>query len=334
MVTIKDIANKAKVSPATVSRVLNNDDQLSVADDTRENIFAIAEKLGYVKHKRKNVPKKQIAVVQWYSQQEELNDLYYYAIRIGLEKRAQELGFEVARYFNQEIAALSGNIDGIIAIGKFSPSQIEHLSSLTEHLIFIDSNTLREGYSCITTDFEHAVMDVVDHFVDQGQTKIGMIVGEERTKDGELILIDPRFRTFKNYMLEVGLYRSAYVYVGDFSTQSGYQMMKQAIEDLGDNLPQAFFIASDSLAIGALRALQEAKIAVPERVSLIGFNDTPITKQVFPTLSSITVYTEEMGRVAVDCLNREFNEPNPSRARMIKLSTELTLRDSSLNGDK
>ena len=106
--------------------------------------------------------------------------------------------------------------------------------------------------------------------------------------------------------------------------------MKEAIEKLGDKLQQAFFAASDSLAIGALRALQEASISIPERVSIISFNDTILTKQVFPPLSSITVYTEEMGRTGMDILNREVlhGRKIPS---LTMLGTKLTLRESTLH---
>ncbi len=105
--------------------------------------------------------------------------------------------------------------------------------------------------------------------------------------------------------------------------------MKGAIKKLEEELPTAFFLANDALAIDALRALQEENLPVPKRVSLISFNDTPLTREVFPSLSSVTVYTKDMGRCAVDVLNRHIlkNETIPTLTR---LATKLTLRDSSL----
>ena len=88
MATLKDIAKLAKVSQATVSRVLNKDETLSVSQKTKHRILTVADELGYQKHlKTTNSPqvRQKIAIVQWYSQQEELNDLYYYSIRIGIE---------------------------------------------------------------------------------------------------------------------------------------------------------------------------------------------------------------------------------------------------------
>lgn len=332
MATLKDIAKLAKVSQATVSRVLNQDQSLSVSEETRHRILTSADQLGYKKHEKAiNSPKskQKIAIYEWYSQQEELNDLYYYSIRIGLEKRAEQLGYDITRFFNNDPLVMDEDIVGIIAIGKFSQKQITTLEAFDKVLVFVDSDTLTAGHHCVTTDFDHSVMHVIDHFLSKGLRQIGMIAGEEKTSDQLETIIDQRFRTFKNYAYENGIYRPDSIFVGDFSTQSGYQLMTQAIKTLGDNLPKAFFVANDTLAVGALRALQEAGITVPNRVSLICFNDTPITKQVYPALSSITVFTEEMGTTAVDILNKQLISPGSS-VTLTRLGTKLTLRDSSL----
>lgn len=187
---------------------------------------------------------------------------------------------------------------------------------------------MNAGHPCVTTDFDNAVVKVLDYFMQKGFTKIGMIAGEEHTTDQKELIIDQRFRTFKNYAYENNLYNPNYIFAGDFSAQVGYELMKKSTTELGDDLPQAFFVANDTLAIGALRALQEANIAVPDRVSLISFNDTALTKQVFPALSSITVYTEEMGRTAVDILNHQLIKRH-TVPTMTRLATTLTLRDST-----
>lgn len=332
MATLKDIANLAKVSQATVSRVLNNDQSLSVGEATRHRILTAADQLGYSKHQKiTNTPKikQKIAIYQWYSQQEELNDLYYYSIRIGIEKRAQEFGYDILRFFNNEPFIIDEDTVGIIAIGKFSRKQIKNLEKKNKVLVFVDSDTLPQGHHCVTTDFDNSVLEVIDYFLAHNLTKIGMIAGEERTSDQNELLIDQRFRTFKNYAHENGIYNIDYIYVGPFSAQSGYQLMTEAINILGDKLPQAFFVANDTLAVGAMKALQENHIAIPEQVSLISFNDTAITKQVFPALSSITVYTEEMGITAVDIMNKQLINPGNS-VTMTRLGTKLTLRESSL----
>ena len=331
MATLKDIAQLASVSIATVSRVLNRDQSLSVTEETRHRILTVAEELGYTKHLKTGEShklKQKIAIIQWVSEQGELEDLYYYQIRLGIEKRAQELDYEILRYFNDQPFTLSEEVIGILCIGKFSQTQITSFEEYQKPLVFLDSDTLALGHTCVITDFYNAVKQVIDFFTSQGFDKIGILSGLEVTTDEEELIQDKRLENYKAYMQEKGIYREELVFQGNFSAQSGYDLMKEAIETLGDNLPAAFFAASDSLAIGALRALQEAGMHLPERVSLISFNDTILTKQVFPPLSSITIYTEEMGRTGMDILNKEVlhGRKIPS---LTMLGTRLTLREST-----
>ena len=106
--------------------------------------------------------------------------------------------------------------------------------------------------------------------------------------------------------------------------------MKELIYQQKERMPKALFIASDALAIGALRALQESGIAVPQDVQIISFNDTSIAKYVYPPLSTVTVFTEEMGKQALQMLDQMIKTDESSIPYMIKLSTKLTLRESSL----
>ena len=331
MVTLKDIAHQAGVSSATVSRVLKGDERLAVSPETKQRIVQLAQKLGYTKHLKKQVPpsKGSIGIVQWYTEPEELADLYYYAIRISIEQTASQIGYQIVRTFNDLTHPLLQETDGIIAIGKFSAAQITALSRLTPHLIFVDSDTLTAGFSCVTTDFEHSVQTVIDHFYSQQIDNIGLLVGQEQTTDGQPLPTDPRLLAFRNYLSHLGCYREDMVYIGTFSTQSGYQLMKRAIANLGSRLPAAFFMANDTLAVGALRALQEQAIPVPERVQIITFNDTAITRQVYPALSSISVYTAEMGTEAMQLLDKLITEPDAHPPRKIKLATQLVIRESS-----
>ena len=333
MVTIKEIAHAAGVSSATVSRVLNQDQAMSVSDETRAKIFTIAEQLGYKKSKKTNKRSKsshRIAIIEWYTEQEELDDLYYYSIRLGAEKRAQELGYEVIRIFNNDSLTQLENIDGIIAIGKFSPGKIKELENYSDKLVFVDSDTLKSGHSCVTTDFENSVINVIDYFINSGLKKIGMIAGQETSSDKSTLLSDPRLNTFQSYLQQLKLYDPNLIKIGSFSSEAGYKIMKKFIIELGNKLPPAFFAANDALASGALRALQEAKIPVPERVSLISFNDTSLAKYMYPKLSTVTVFTEEMGKQAIQILEQNFQKDGSSVPYMVKLATRLTIRESSL----
>lgn len=94
MATIKDIAQKASVSAATVSRILNQDDTLSVTDETKQRVLKVAQELNYTKHLKNTVEKSiSIGIFQWYSVFQELEDPYYQAIRVGIENIVQTITF-------------------------------------------------------------------------------------------------------------------------------------------------------------------------------------------------------------------------------------------------
>ncbi|EST10802.1 LacI family DNA-binding transcriptional regulator [Sporolactobacillus laevolacticus] len=332
MATIKDIAKQAGVSIATVSRILNYDQTLSVTEETRKRIFETAESLNYSKFKNRPHKKKshgKIAIVLWVTEQEELNDLYYLSIRMGVENKLQAESYETVHLFPNENVTEKNDIDGIIAIGKFSESEIKKLTTISKSIVFLDFDTFAFGYDCVVTDFEQAVKQVVDHFLDKGIHSIGMLAGKESTYDQNLVLKDPRYDFFVK-KIKVKLNQdSEYIFTGSFSPDSGYQLMMEAIEKLGDQLPRAFFVASDAMAIGAIRALHEHNIQVPERVSLIGFNDISIAKYFYPPLSTVKVYTEVMGELGVDLLVKQIKNPLEVPQR-ITLGTKLINRKSSL----
>lgn len=328
MATIKDIAEKAGVSIATVSRVLNYDSSLSVSDDTRKRIFEIAEELSYKKKSLKKTASTKIGIIHWYTEKEELNDLYYMSIRLGIEQRCEQHDVQVMNYYNNIEAMKSEDLQGIIAVGKFSKQQVEELAAMTNHVVFVDSNPDEDRFDAIIIDFEKVTKNVLDHFIQKGHKKIGYLGGRETFKDQTAQIEDMREKTFKSYMMDAKLYNESHLYIGAFSVEDGYKLMKHAIKDLGDKLPTAFFAANDLLAIGALRAIHEEAIAVPDRVSIIGVDDLSVSKYVFPALTTVKVYTEIMGETAVDTLLERIT--GRKIAKKIYIATDLVIRNSSL----
>lgn len=331
MATIKDIAGQAGVSVATVSRVLNYDSSISVADETRRKIFEAAENLNYTKHmkntKGKGRPKK-IALVHWYSESKELEDLYYLSIRMGVEKYVQDKKIELVRVFEGQELPQELEVDGIVAIGKFSSSQRQELVDVSRNIVFVDSDQTREGYDSVVVDFAQGVHDVLDYFLEKGLSKIGMIAGQEAVKGAADYLTDLRTETFTSYMTQKGLYQPEWVYTSEFSVDAGYDLMTRLINEKA-TLPEALFVANDAIAIGCLRALQENKVDVPKEISLVGFNDISLAKYVYPTLSTVRVNTEAMGEIAVSTLI-EVIDKEYAVSRKITILTEFIKRNSSL----
>ncbi|MGM0123902.1 LacI family transcriptional regulator [Enterococcus sp. AZ194] len=327
MATIKDIAELAGVSPATVSRVLNYDTELSVGHDTKKKIFEVAEELNYTKHKKnQRHEKSQIRLIQWYNEVEELDDLYYLSIRLGIEKKAEELGIRLLKEVLSEIS--EEVVDGTIALGKFDSEQVALLARSQENLLFVDFDAMKQGVNSLVVDFHQSVQDVVDYFLTSGYNKIGILTGNEYTKPTNQLIPDVRLSTFRELLTQNNLFQPDWVIQADFSVDAGYKAMKTYLVEHAANLPEALFASNDALAIGALRALQEAGVSVPEQVAVVGFNDSSVAKYVSPPLTTVKVYTEWMGELAVDTILSLSKDKSPV-PRKITVGTELILREST-----
>lgn len=327
MATIKDIAELAGVSPATVSRVLNYDTELSVGHDTKKKIFEAAEELNYTKHKKnQRHEKSQLRLIQWYNEVEELDDLYYLSIRLGIEKKAEELGI---RLLKETLSQMSDEtVDGTIALGKFDTEQIELLGKSQDNLLFVDFDAMQQGYNSLVVDFHQSVQDVVDYFLSNGYTKLGILAGKEYTKPTHQLISDVRFSVFRELLSQKNLYNEAFVIEADFSVEAGYEAMKRFLKKKREELPEAFFASNDALAIGALRAMQEAGVIVPDELAVIGFNDISVAKYVSPPLTTVKVYTEWMGELAIETILSLSKDKSPV-PRKITVGTELIYREST-----
>ena len=325
MATIKDIAQKAGVSPATVSRVLNYDPDLSVSKETEQKVFEIAEALNYTKHKNKRRESAVLRLVQWYDSEEELADLYYLAIRLGIEKRAEELNI---RLIKEQLSELSDTeTQGTIAVGKFDQAQMKQLKKLNEELLFVDFDGLSLGINSLVVDFSQGVQLIIDQFIKEKHERIGILSGMEYTKGSRHEIDDPRFLVFREYLTRLKLYNEADHLQGAFTIEGGYTAMKTYLESHTD-YPTAFFASSDALAIGAMRAIQGHGLRIPEDISVICFNDVSVAKYVTPALTTVKVYTEWMGELAVSTILELIQEKAPV-PRKITVGTELILREST-----
>lgn len=329
MATIKDIAARAGVSIATVSRVLNYDPHLSVSAETKQKIFEAAEQLDYKKRRvSKKTPQTTAALVHWYTEEEELNDLYYRSIRLGIENSCLESGLQLQKVLYNELGQLDREeIEGIIAVGKYSSAQVERLSEWSSRIVFVDFSPEAESFDSVITDFLRVTEKALTYLWEQGIRRIGYLGGREQFEDKSGMITDTRERTYRTFLQEKGAFAEEDMLVGTYSADDGYRLMKNCIEQRGENLPEAFFAASDTLAIGALRALHEAHIQVPERVGLIGVNDISVSKYMYPPLTTVKVHTEWMGKIAVELLLEQLNAKRISKK--VVLPSELIVRGTT-----
>lgn len=327
--TIKDIAEKAGVSIATVSRVLNFDSTLAVGDDTKKRIFAIAEELDYKKRKQKQRDTKRIAFFHWGTESEELNDVYYMAIRVGIEERSAFHHIQLFKFLKKDELELPKNLDGIIIVGHIDDQVLKQIKKVTTNIVVVDPFFDTEGIDSVRVDFRKVTKQIIDHFIQKQHTEIGFLGGYETFHNTHEPIQDKRELYFRQHMEKLGLLNEDYIFIDDFTADSGYHMMNKAIETLKDRLPTAFYVGSDPIAIGALRALHEQNIEVPSRVSLISIDDISVSKYVYPALSTVRIETELMGETAVDLIMERLATER-TVAKKVYIETTLKLRDSCL----
>lgn len=318
---LKDIAKEAGVSITTVSRILNEDYSLSVKKETKELVLNIVKKYNYKLPSQKKKTTKKIALIHWYNLEQELEDNYYFAIRLGVEIAAHDHGIEIIKKFKNQSLDDIKNIDGVIAVGKFSSNEVKMIESVSKDVIFVDSSPNEEKFDSVVIDFESAVINAIKHLESVGAKNINYIGGIEYTNDG-ITIGERREKVFTEYFKLTDRSR---IYVGDFTMQSGYDIMTNIIKN--NELKDGYVVASDPIAIGALKALNEHNIKIPKDVKIIGFNDIPQSSFTVPSLSTIKVHQTYMGEVAVNLVVERFEGRKIAKKTII--STELIVRNST-----
>ena len=319
MATIKDIAERAGVSIATVSRVLNYDETLSVQESTRRRIFEAAEALEYtVKEKKKRKKRLNIAMLSTYSPAEELVDPYYMTLRMAVERALTEQGFRF--YILEPGQQPQPGTDGILALGTFTRSEQEELQAFGLPLVLADHPAIPLECDCIIHDRELMVTTALRVLRDMGHSRIGLIANKSSDPDGS---------PYQN--LRVALVRQltgsdAFIRaVSSYTVEEGYAKF---IDLMSSELrPTAILVANDTMAAGCYQAAAAMGLKIPEDVSIIGCNDNPGAKYMDPPLSTVRLHTDFMGQEAAALLaDHIFN--NRKIPIMITLPSELVLRES------
>ncbi|WNS77909.1 LacI family DNA-binding transcriptional regulator [Domibacillus sp. DTU_2020_1001157_1_SI_ALB_TIR_016] len=343
MATIKEIAEKASVSTATVSRLLNNDPTLSIAEETKKRVLEVAAELQYKPVRKKNTQSQNrtaseefnIGVILSTSEEDEINDPYFQQIRLGIEGACRLFSLKIGSLLrisgDQSFSDLN-ELDGLIVVGTVVTEEITNLYYKNENIVFVDNFQTSKGYDLVSSDLEEATIEVITKLFSSGHKTIGYMGGGHTVKsltgNTEVEVDEIRKATFLKIMREKGLYNPQHVLTGDWNPNGGYQLMKKLIES--GNLPDAMIIGSDPMAIGAIRMLNEAGIRVPDDLSVISFDDIESAAFLNPPLSSVKMYPDELGKSAVKLLaDRLFNKRTvPAK---VTLGTKLILRESSRN---
>jgi len=327
-ITIRDVAREAGVSVATVSRVFN--DSGPVGEETRQRILSIATRLRYTPDgaarslitRRTNT----LGVL--------LPDLYgefFSEVIRGIDPTAQRSGYHilVSRAHNDKreieaaMRAMRGRVDGLVVMSP-DIDAAALVANLPDDCPVVLLNCVVEGtdYDSLNIDNFGGAYAMVTHLLGRGHERIAFIAGHERNHDAAERLRGYR-AALRNARAES---KKEWERTGDFTESSGYRAASE-IAALSPR-PTAIFAANDSMAIGALSALREADLRVPQDVAVAGFDDIPMARYMSPPLTSVHVAIGELGERATRTLLHAIEEKNQHAKVQDTLPTTLVIRQS------
>lgn len=330
--TQKDIAKLAQVSQATVSLVLNGISDSSVPQVTQRKVLRAAKTLGYVPNRvaqsLRTQETKTIACIV-----PDITNPFYPALERGAQKSAESNGYDVLIYNTDGLPAkerkcldrlLEGRVDGVI--GVFFHLNARDLRPLLDRniaVVRIEATPKKTGpwpLDNLYVDNAEGAKASTEYLIELGHRRIAMIAGtggpERNRVSGYLQALD-----------EAGL-KPQLVSRGGFNEESGYRSTKQLLST--GTRPTAIFAGNDLMAFGAMTAIREAKLAIPQDIALMGFDDIFAARFVTPPLSTISQFQYELGRVAAEMLLERINQLSPETAgRQRQMPFELVKRQSA-----
>lgn len=325
--TIYDIAKKAGVSIATVSRVINNNE--GIADKTREKVLKIADELGYypqayaqgLARKKKNTVMVIVPV---------LSNYFFMEVLAGIQDEISKYDYDL-NIFNLQSGDMFSQVENIIkrqwADGYLFISTHLREQGLKKLLSYdIPITLIDESFpdmDSVIVDNEKGIHKAMQYFLNNGLKRIAMISALKSSKPGQ-----QRINGYKKALQEVNISIDEKLIVtgnsmdrDGFSEQNGYEAMKKLLK-LSDP-PEACFCSSDIQAVGALKAMREKQIKIP----IIGYDDITISRYI--GLSTIRQPMYDMGVFAVDKIINRIRNPKVQSVQKI-FAPELILRSSTL----
>ncbi|WP_345072788.1 LacI family DNA-binding transcriptional regulator [Phytohabitans flavus] len=320
-----DVARLAGVSHMTVSRVIN--DQPTVSQVTRQRVLAAMTELGY----RPNVAARALVTGRTRTLGVVSIDTTLYgpaSMLLAIERAARDIGYAISiaslpsvdrRSFGEAFEALMAQaVEGIIAITPHT-STTTALRHAPKDIPVVAVEGGRAPVPTVAVDQRLGARIATEHLLSLGHATVGHIAGPSDWHEAQ-----ERERGWHDALTDAEREIPELVR-GDWSPRSGYEAARKLI---GRPELTAIFVANDQMAIGALRALSEAAIAVPERVSIVGFDDIPEAEFFTPPLTTLRQEFGEVGRQSLALLMEQV-EGAPRSRRRIVIPPELIVREST-----
>ena len=326
--TMRDVARRAGVSPTTVSRVLNKNTQY-IADETRKRVLGVVDELNYYK----NVHARRLATGRSNLFGLVVSDIanpFFPEVIRGFQRAAWDQGFDVlvlnteyspARTQSIVRKLVESDVSGVaIMTSSIDDTATHELTNAEIGVVFSNFCRADKYVSNITVNYATGIAQAIDHIVQLGHRRAAVIAGPEGNRTAAMIA----------HALVSGLERNGMkpdpVTCSRYRIDAGALAVKDILN--APELPTVIFCGSDLIAMGAMSALEEAGVRVPEDISVVGIDNISFATLARPSLTTINVPREKLGETAFLALEKMLKLKRHSGAEY-SLETELVVRKST-----
>jgi LacI family transcriptional regulator len=330
--TIHDVAKKAGVSASTVSHVINQ--TRHVSDQTRQRVLAIMEEMDYQPNRLARSLRNRRTHTFGVLLPNSANP-FFAQVLLGIETECYDHEYNVILGNandepQRELAyleiLLSKQVDGVLLVSTGAYGEaLDLLTSRKAPVVMVDRSP-GEGYesfqidTVFTQNAEGGRM-ATEYLLNLGHTRVGCISGPSLLTSSA-----SRVTGYHSALSQAGLPAdSSLVITGDFQHESGYRACQQLLAL--PEPPTALFVCNDLMAVGAISAIHDAGMLVPNDISVIGFDDIPLASFTFPRLTTISQPAQDLGRLAARLLVERIQNPQ-APAQHHRLPVRLIERDS------
>lgn len=332
--TLKDIARLAGVSVSTVSRVVNGSFSKAAKPETQDRIWDAVKELNYVPNTAAQILKSAESktelktVACFFSRASDFkSDPFFSEISRAIETELLQQGYlmkySVSIFENPsksiELLLSTESVDGVIIVGRTREKHVELIRKYTKNIVYVGLNRLSFNIDQVICDGYEAAVSALNYLEQIGIEDGIYYLGESN--------LETRYEAFRDYLNDKGVVDNVrdFVIETPFSSQKGYENL---LARLNDGLrPKGIFCGNDITALGAIKALKETGISVPEDVSLISIDNIEMAQFSNPMLTTIDVPREQLGRMAARHMIDKINYGE--LPVIISLPSSLVVREST-----
>lgn len=333
MTNIRDIAKKANVSVATVSRAVNDDPK--VTKETKELVLKVANELNYRPNiVARNFAKKTSNIIGLILP--DISDEFFSELIKGVDEATYEHNYftiviSTHRYMKLEDTLNSvlrnGLLGGIILLVPNIDKNLKNILSQTKiPFVIISGGMHSTNYDVVSIDNYQGAYDMTNYLIKKCRyKKIAHISGPKENDDAKI-----RLRAFKDACKENDIIiPNNFLVEGDFTRESGLRIGMELLKL--KNKPEVIFAANDMMALGCYDAAARKGLAIPDDIAVVGFDNIFVSQYLSPPLTTVSAQIEDEGKKAAELIIEKINSKNliNTHPKKIKIATELIIRNST-----